>query len=136
MATPTSPTTPVIAGSQPPAPQAGSYIGKSRQRQGHVDLTASSAGLLRINIEFTVHCPRRSRGPFTETESWTTNGPLALSLNNDNWGFSTSYTTTPDGWHYAIAGLFVTSTSAAGTLSVTSRNGACRTGNVHWTASG
>ena len=125
--------TPVpVAPGAPALPLVGSFTGKSRQHAGHLKLTHTSAGIIRLNVEFNLHCPRGRRGPYVDTATWTRSRPLVLSATGGVWGFSTSYTA--NGWRFSIAGSFPRLGVAAGTLSVTTRNGKCTTGRVRWTA--
>lgn len=117
----------------PDTPQAGSYGGSSSQANGHVDLTESSGGIVRLTLEYQLRCPHGRRGPFGSTLHWSAGSPLTLITAGDRWAFSTSGTAA-NGWRFAVDGSFTTPTTATGTLSVTTRNGLCRTGPVAWTA--
>jgi len=119
--------------SAPPPPPVGSFTGKSHQHAGHLNLTHTSAGIIRLNVEFNLHCPRGRRGPYVDTATWTRSSPLVLTATGGVWGFATSYAAV-DGWRFSIAGSFPALGVAAGTLSVTTRNGKCSSGLVRWTA--
>jgi len=129
---PPAPTPP--APSVPVAPQAGKYAGKTGQHDGHVYTTIRAAGVTRTNIEFNLHCPSGRRGPLVQTVVW--NPTLTLTASGGAWAFATKYRDT-QGNRYAIAGTFPAvgaATPATGTLTVTTRNGRCTTGLVHWSA--
>lgn len=116
------------------APAAGRYTGSSSQRYGEVHVTLGAAGVTRLNLLFTMHCTRGRllRGPFTETARWPRH-PLPLTAAADGSHFSVRYLD-PQGNRYAVAGTLVGPGSASGTLTVTSRNHACTTGPVRWSA--
>ena len=128
--TPAAPAAPSL----PTPPQIGSYDGTSNQHSGHVGLTDATGGLVRIRVEFNLHCPRGRRGPFVVTDTWSPSAPLTLSVVGGALGFSTAFNDKA-GWHYTINGQFPTVGTATGTFKVTTRNGQCTTGLVSWTSS-
>ena len=128
--TPVVPVTPVTS----VTPQIGIYTGTSSQPHGHLNLTDSSGGLVRLNVEFNLRCRHRRRGPYVQTRKWSTSNPLKLSVADGEWVFSTTYTT-KRGWRVVISGAFPALGAATGTLVVTTPHGACTTGRVPWAAS-
>ena len=127
-----APTPPAPSG--PVAPQAGKYAGKTGQHDGHVYTTIGAAGVTRTNIEFNLHCRSGRRGPLIQTVVW--NPSLTLTASGGAWVFSTKYKDT-QGSRYAITGTLPAAgaaTGATGTVTVTTRNGRCTTGLVHWSA--
>ena len=129
-----TPTPTPAAPAQPAPPQIGNYHGTSNQHRGHLGLTDATGGLIRVHLEFNLHCPRGRRGPFIVTETWSSSAPLTLSVVAGALGFSTAFND-KDGWHYTITGRFATLGTATGTLKVTTRNAQCTTGLVSWTSS-
>jgi hypothetical protein len=127
--TPAAPAAPSL----PTPPQIGSYDGTSNQHSGHVGLTDATGGLVRIRVEFNLHCPRGRRGPFVVTGTWNPSEPLALTVVGGDWGFSAAFNDKA-GWRYSITGSFPALGTATGTLTITTRNGQCTTGLVKWSA--
>jgi hypothetical protein len=125
--TPATPTAPLVA-------QDGRYAGTSSQSLGRVNVTLGAGGITRLHLQFDFHCTRgkRLRGPFSETSSWSAR-PIALVAASGLWDFSTSYRDR-SGDQYTLSGTVSTPGSAAGTLSISTRNRVCKTGLVHWTA--
>jgi secreted trypsin-like serine protease len=131
-ATPAS--TPVAAASTPPAPTAGKYLGTTGQRDGHVYATVGTTGVTRVNVRFRLRCGRQARGPLTSTELFTE--PAMLTLVGSLWHFAAAYRD-PDGRRYTLSGAFPAAgvrAPATGTLTVTTRNGACSSGSLRWSA--
>lgn len=129
-----SPTAPApSAPTTPGGPQAGKYNGKSSQQAGHVSLRVTSGGVRRLHVVFNLQCPRGRRGPLSGTSTWSRSNPLALTVTDGVWGFSTTYTD-PNRWHYSIKGSFRNPGTAAGTLTITTHNRECTTRRVSWSA--
>jgi len=128
--TPAAPAAPSL----PAPPQIGTYQGTSNQHSGHVGLTDATGGLVRIRVEFNLHCPGGRRGPFVVTDTRSPSTALALSVVGGALGFSTAFNDKA-GWRYTISGQFPTLGTATGTLKITTRNGQCTTGLVSWTSS-
>jgi secreted trypsin-like serine protease len=128
--TPPAATTTASAPTVPAQPEQGSYAGRSSQRSGHLDLTVTPSGVAQLKLEFNLHCPHRRRGPFVATDR----APLALSNGDGSWDFSTAFRN-GTGWRYSITGSLSAFGTASGSLTVATRNEACRSGVVDWTAS-
>jgi secreted trypsin-like serine protease len=128
--TPPAATTTASASTAPAQPEQGSYVGRSSQHSGHLDLTVSPSGVAQLKLEFNLHCPHRRRGPLVATEG----APLALSNGDGSWDFSTAFRNAT-GWRYSITGSLSAFGTASGSLTVATRNEACRSGGVDWTAS-
>jgi secreted trypsin-like serine protease len=120
-----------VSGAGAPAqPELGSYVGRSSQRSGHLDLTVAPSGVAQLKLEFDLRCPHGIRGPLVEADS----GQLELQGLEGSWGFSTAFRNAK-GWRYSITGSLSAFGTATGSLAVETRNAACRSGVVHWTAS-
>jgi hypothetical protein len=111
-------------------PEQGSYVGRSSQRSGHLDLTVTPSGVAQLKLEFNLQCSHRRRGPFVATDL----APLALGDSDGSWDFSTAFRDAR-GWRYSISGSLSAFGTASGSLTVATRNEACRSGVVDWTAS-
>jgi secreted trypsin-like serine protease len=129
---PTAPgaTTTASAATTPAQPQQGSYVGRSSQRSGHLDLTVTPSGVAQLKLEFNLHCPQERRGPLVATDA----APLALTHGDGSWNFSTAFSNAR-GWRYSITGSLSAFGTASGSLTVATRNEVCRSGVVDWTAS-
>lgn len=118
---------------EPAPPRARVYEASTRQQHGHLSLTLapSRTRLAALRVEFDLHCSAGTRGPLTDTATWS--DPLTLRVDAGVWGFSVSYVDSV-GYHYTVRGTFSTSGTASGTLMIRTPNGQCTSGRVGWTA--
>ncbi len=135
---PPSPPAPVrgrvpAAGATAPAagpPAAGTFAGATAQRGGRVSLTVLGAQISAIGISFALRCGHRhARAHLREVSSTK----VRVTPADRAWAFSDSFTD-QRGWRYAIRGSFSSPTRAAGTLTVSTHNGACSARGVRWSA--
>ena len=110
-------------------PAAGAYAGATAQRDGRVVLTVRNARIRAIRIIFQLRCGHATRAPLREFASTTVHVIRARG----GWAFSDSFTD-QRGWRYGIQGSFSSPTRAAGTLTVSTHNGACSARHVRWSA--
>jgi trypsin len=110
-------------------PGAGAFAGATTQRGGRLALTVQSALVRAIRISFALRCGRTTRAHLREIASTA----VPLTLARRAWRFTDAFTDRR-GWRYTIDGRFSSATRAAGTLTVTTRNGACSVRDVHWSA--
>ena len=113
------------APSDPPA--APAEPGATAQRGGRVSLTVLGAHISAIRISFALRCGRVTRAHLREVSSTR----VRVTPADRAWAFSDSFTD-DRGWRYAIHGSFSSPTRAAGTLTVSTHNGACSARGVHW----
>jgi len=132
---PSSPPVPVRsrmppAAPTPPAahaPAAGAFAGATAQRGGRVSLTVLGTHIRVIRISFALRCGRATRAHLREVASTE----VRVTAAHRAWAFSDSFTD-HRGWRYAIHGSFSSPTRAAGTLTVSTHNGACSARGVRW----
>jgi hypothetical protein len=122
-------TVPAPAVSAAPAPPDGKYAGKSSQHSGHVNLKVTPDAVTDLTLKFNLNCPHRVRGPLTQTYKRA----VPLTLTNGVWGFSAVYRNAA-GWHFSVTGAFSNVGTAAGWLTVRTRNTECHSGAIHWKA--
>ena len=110
-----------------PPPAAGAFAGATAQRGGRVSLTVRGAHIRAIRISFALRCGRATRTHLREVASTK----VRVTPDGRAWAFSDSFTD-HRGWRYAIHGSFSSPTRAAGTLTVSTHNGACSARGVRW----
>jgi secreted trypsin-like serine protease len=124
---------PVTTPTRRPAPQVTTYSGRTSQPHGHITVTLARGGsrVSSTELEFTLHCPRGPRGPITTSATWSR--PLPLTVTSGAMRLAATYIGR-NGWLYSIAAQIPTSGAATGTLAIITRNGACQTGPLGWSA--
>ena len=110
-------------------PQSGAFSGHTAQQGGRLQLTIDGARIKTLAATFTLHCGGAAKRPIHARERIA----VAVKLKGSAWSFAAAFRDRR-GWRYQIHGAFRSSTRASGTLSVTTRNGACRASGVRWNA--
>jgi hypothetical protein len=124
---------PVTTPPRQPAPHAMTYSGRTSQPHGRIAVTLARGGsrVSSVELEFTLHCPHGPRGPITANATWSP--PLPLSATPRAMRLAATYVGR-SGWLYSIAARFPIAGPATGTLAIVTKNGACQTGPLAWSA--
>jgi hypothetical protein len=126
---PSSPRSPSADRANSSEPQSGAFSGETAQQGGRLQLTIDGARIKALAATFTLQC----RGPAKRQVHARERRALTVKLKGAAQSFLASFKDRR-GWRYQIHGAFRSPTRASGTLTVTTRNGACRARGVRWTA--
>jgi hypothetical protein len=110
-------------------PQSGAFSGQTAQQGGRLQLTIDGTRVKQLAATFTLHCGGAVKRSIHAHERIA----VAVKLRGNAWSFVSAFTDRR-GWRYQIHGAFRSPTRASGTLTVTTRNGACRARGVRWSA--